>query len=343
MKILLVYNLGGAGSNFYRLEMPHHHLGENYPVELWSVGDINEIEDFGKYDFVIFSRGINYDGYTKEIAKKIKEKTKLVLDLDDYWRLGPGHILCKEWQEHKTSEQIKEAIEVSDHVIVTTKYLAKSVKGINRNVHVIPNAVFPEVYKQFQYEKIERTDKLRLGWIGGSCHVEDIELLYWFAQDVYNQSLPVHFNFVHDGNKEGVYEYYKRIITNDYKNENYTALPTTDVYSYGLHYNSFDVALAPLRNTEFNTKKSELKVIEAGFHKKGLIVSDVKPYTDICNAKNSIIVKYSEDWVKGVKRLIESPALLEDISEQLYLDVQKFHVSEVNKKRWELYQSIAQK
>ena len=155
--------------------------------------------------------------------------------------------------------------------------------------------------------------------------------------------MPVHFNFVHDGNKEGVYEYYKRIITNDYKNENYTALPTTDVYSYGLHYNSFDVALAPLRNTEFNTKKSELKVIEAGFHKKGLVVSDVKPYTDICNAKNSIVVKYSEDWVKGVKRLIESPALLEDLSEQLYLDVQKFHISEVNKKRWEVYQSIAQK
>jgi hypothetical protein len=342
MKILLVYNLGGAGSNFYRLEMPHHHLGENYPVELFSCANTEGI-DFTKYDFVIFSRGIYYNGKTKEIAAEIKKHTKLVLDLDDYWQLGAGHILQKEWKQNKTTNQIREAVEVADHVICTTKYLAKSVKGINRNVHVVPNAVFPEVYKQFQCVKPEASYDLRLGWIGGTCHVEDIELLYWFAQDVFNQSLPVHFKFVHDGNKDGVYEYYKRIITNDYKNENYTALPTTDVYSYGLHYNSFDVALAPLRNTEFNTKKSELKVIEAGFHKKGLIVSDVKPYSDICNAKNSIVVKYSEDWVKGVKRLIESPALLEDLSEQLYLDVQKFHIAEVNKKRWEVYEAIAQK
>lgn len=339
MKILLVYQWGGSGSNLYRLEMPHHYLGENYPVQLWSVGDIDLIEDFTKYDFVLFSRGISYYGRTKEIAEKIKPFCKVVLDLDDYWRLGAGHILCNEWKANKTSEQIKEAIELADHVICTTKYLAKSIKGLNKNVSVIPNAVFPEVYKQFQNVAIERTGKLRLGWIGGSCHVEDIELLYYFAQDVFNQALPVHFHFVHDGNAESPYEYYKRIITNDYKNENYTAIPSTDVYSYGLNYSLFDVALAPLRDTEFNTKKSELKVIEAGFHKKALIVSDVKPYSDICNSKNSILVK-PDGWTKAVKRLIESPALVEDLGNQLYLDVQKFHVSEVSKKRMAVYNLI---
>jgi len=342
MKILLVYNLGGAGSNFYRLEMPHHHLGENYPVELFSCANLDDI-DFSKYDFVIFSRGIDYNGRTKEIAEEVKKHTKLVLDLDDYWQLGAGHILHKEWKQNKTTDQIREAVEIADHVIVTTKYLAKSVKGINRNVHIIPNAVFPEVYKQFQHVKPEPDNKLRLGWIGGSCHVEDIELLFWFGRDLNNSGLPVHTYFVHDGNKEGVYEYYKRLVTDDFRNKEFTEMPTTDVYSYGLYYNSFDVALAPLRNTEFNTKKSELKVIEAGFHKKALIVSDVKPYSDICNDKNSIIVKHSSDWIKGVKRLIESQALLEDLGNQLYLDVQKFHVAEVNKKRWEVYQSIIQK
>jgi hypothetical protein len=111
VNILLVYNNQGSGSNFYRLEMPHHHLGENYEVRLWSVIDVFEIEDLSKYDIVIFSRGISYEGRSKEIVEKIKPFCKVVLDLDDYWVLGKGHILYESWYKNKVNENIRQAIE----------------------------------------------------------------------------------------------------------------------------------------------------------------------------------------------------------------------------------------
>lgn len=342
MNILLVYNQAGSGSNFYRLEMPHHYLGEHYDVNLWSVADIFEIEDFSKYDMVIFSRGVDFKGRSKEIAEKIRP-CKIVLDLDDYWILGKGHILHDVWYKDEVDKNVRESISVADHVICTTKYLEKSVKGINRNTVVIPNAVYPEVYYQFKHRPIERTDKLRLGWIGGSCHVEDMELLYELGKEAAEKKYPVEWHIVNDGVENSVYDYYRKLVTHDGLSDNYFPIPTTDVYAYGMNYNLFDVALAPLKNTEFNTKKSELKVIEAGFHKKALIVSKTKPYTDICNNKNSIICETGKDWIKAVNTLLQNPNMVEDLGNQLFLDVQKFHVRETSKKRYDFYNTVCTK
>ena len=60
---------------------------------------------------------------------------------------------------------------------------------------------------------------------------------------------------------------------------------TQDVTTYANNYNTFDVSLAPLVESEFNANKSQLKIIEAGFHKKAIIASETQPYTiDLINA-----------------------------------------------------------
>jgi glycosyltransferase involved in cell wall biosynthesis len=182
-----------------------------------------------------------------------------------------------------------------------------------------------------------------LGWIGGSCHVEDMELLYPLGCWSVKEKPAIEFYIVNDGVKDSVYEYYRKLVTDDGLRDNYFPIPTTDVYEYGMNYSLFDVALAPLKDTEFNIKKSELKVIEAGFHKKALIVSRVKPYTDICNTKNSLLCNTPKDWISAVKKLLKEPNLVTDLAEQLYLDVQPFHVAEVNKKRFQVYKSLCTK
>lgn len=134
----------------------------------------------------------------------------------------------------------------------------------------------------------------------------------------------------------------------------YRRIWTKSINSYAESYNTFDVALAPLKNTLFNSCKSQLKVIEAGFHKKPIICSDWGPYTlDLINAVeyggkinpkgNALLVdinKNHKDWFAHIKRLMKNPAMIEDLGNKLYETVKdKYAMSTVTKNRAEWYKS----
>jgi glycosyltransferase involved in cell wall biosynthesis len=106
---------------------------------------------------------------------------------------------------------------------------------------------------------------------------------------------------------------------------------TQEVSKYAMNYNYFDVSLAPLVESFFNSCKSQLKVIEAGFHKKAIIASETNPYTiDLVSAVdngvfndkgNALVVsprKNHKDWAKHMKRLINNPNLVQDLGNRLY-------------------------
>ena len=168
--------------------------------------------------------------------------------------------------------------------------------------------------------------------------------------------------------KESVWYNYEQIFTNDYKtiendeivkslfefkkgkelsSKNYRRVWTKPITTYATNYNLFDVSLAPLKEHTFNKVKSQLKVIEAGFHKKALIAQDYGPYKiDCVDGKNSLLVPTSKNhklWYKHIKKLINNPNLVKDLGEQLYEDVQKYHIKEVTKERASWYKSLIKK
>jgi hypothetical protein len=99
----------------------------------------------------------------------------------------------------------------------------------------------------------------------------------------------------------------------DIANEPYRRVWTKPISTYALNYNLFDISLAPL-DEHFNKVKSQLKVIEAGFHNKA-IVQNFGPYQiDLKNSlvfgggfdltANSILVdtaKNGKDWYGAIK------------------------------------------
>jgi glycosyltransferase involved in cell wall biosynthesis len=137
-------------------------------------------------------------------------------------------------------------------------------------------------------------------------------------------------------------------------NKPYVRRWTRDINSYALNYNFFDVSLAPLVNTVFNNNKSELKIIESGFHKKPIISSDVIPYnTILVNAfdqgkfvekGNALLVDPNKNhklWDLHMKKLIENPNLVKDLGERLYETVKdKYSLPNVCKDRTEFLKSI---
>lgn len=143
----------------------------------------------------------------------------------------------------------------------------------------------------------------------------------------------------------------------DYNNLNevYRRIWTKPITTYASNYNSFDVSMAPLKEHDFNRCKSQLKVIEAGFHKKALIAQNYGPYQIDCvnlfqygggiNEKgNSILVdtsKNHKDWYKALKKLNENPELVTLLSNNLYETVkEKYHIDTVTHTRASFYKQI---
>jgi glycosyltransferase involved in cell wall biosynthesis len=135
----------------------------------------------------------------------------------------------------------------------------------------------------------------------------------------------------------------------------YRRVWTKPVNSYATNYNLFDVSLAPLFNNKFNCMKSQLKVVESGFHKKALIASEVGPYKiDLVNAYerggtinekgNAFLIPNGKDtklWAKYAKKLIENPELVTMLSENLHNTVKdKYELSKVTTDRAEFYKSL---
>lgn len=176
---------------------------------------------------------------------------------------------------------------------------------------------------------------------------------------------------------ESVWYQYERIFTNDYKsispeyrdflmkftqeeypniaNEPYRRVWTKHISTYATNYNLFDISLAPLEENIFNKVKSQLKVIEAGFHKKAIIAQNFGPYQiDLKDSVkfgggfdltgNSILVdssKNHKDWHGAIKKLINNPDVVKTLQENLHETVKDtYSINKVTEKRRELYLNL---
>ena len=176
---------------------------------------------------------------------------------------------------------------------------------------------------------------------------------------------------------ESVWYQYERIFTDDYKaispeykdfllkftqeeypnvhNEPYRRVWTKPISTYANNYNLFDISLAPLDENMFNKVKSQLKVIEAGFHHKAVILQNYGPYQiDIKNAiqfgggfdytANGILVdkvKNHKDWHSSIKKLVNNPDMLKALQDNLQATVKDtYSMDKVTDDRRDLYLSL---
>jgi len=139
------------------------------------------------------------------------------------------------------------------------------------------------------------------------------------------------------------------------ENEPYRRVWTKPITSYASNYNLFDISLAPLKESTFNKVKSQLKVIEAGFHRKAIVAQDFGPYQiDVVNAyqkggdidvnANGLLiptVKNHKQWYTHLKKLVLNPELIHKLGENLYNTVNgTYDMKSVCAKRKELYQKL---
>jgi glycosyltransferase involved in cell wall biosynthesis len=130
-----------------------------------------------QYQIVAFHRSIGSD--FENANNLIQTLNSLgivtVCDIDDYWMPGKEHPIHDIIRINKINEKIVANLKVAKFVTTTTEIFADEIRKYNKNVFVFPNAINPNE-PQFK-EKTEESDKVRIGWLGGSSHLHDIQLL----------------------------------------------------------------------------------------------------------------------------------------------------------------------
>jgi hypothetical protein len=400
-KRILVVPSDTSGVGKYRSIDPHLFLEKKYPekyhVDIDYSPQLDSDDFLKKYNIIHYHRTLgSYEGMEELLNRLDSMGVKTIMDIDDYWSPGQHHPIYLIIKNNKLDEKILNNIRLARNITTTTETFANEIRKINKNVFVIPNAI-DDTEPQFT-PNLEKSERLRIGYLAGSSHLKDVELMGGLVNKLKSDGLMNKLQFVLCGYdlrgimttidpktgkqtqrkikpEESVWYKYEKIFTDNYttvsekyknhlltfekgeydgvENEPYRRVWTKPITTYGTSYNLFDVSLAPLEDNMFNRVKSNLKVVEAGFHKKVLIAQDLAPYNkDITHAYNKggefnvngngfLVSKNHKDWYKYIKFLINNPSYVDVISNNLHNTVKnKFSLDVVSGVRAEVYNNL---
>ena len=180
IKILVVPS-DRTGVGKFRSVDPHVFLqnlyGDDFHVDIDYEPPYDDMSYWSQYQIVACHRSIGPDfEKANELIKELTENGIItIVDIDDYWMPGKEHPIHDIIRFNKINEKIVANLKVASYVTTTTTLFADEIKKFNKNVVVFPNAINPQE-PQFNEPTLE-SDRIRVGWLGGSSHLHDLQLL----------------------------------------------------------------------------------------------------------------------------------------------------------------------
>jgi glycosyltransferase involved in cell wall biosynthesis len=304
MKILILMD-NNSGVSFHRLFTPYAKMQQDYDM----VVDVSQTPtdwiniDYTQYDAVVFNRWCGIYQYNVFEAI-LKAKCKLVCDIDDYWVIPRSNPAFKFYKK-VIKNCVKDAMALADIVTCSTDHLASKVKEFNKNTITFPNAL-DLTGEQWNLPK-QKGDKLRVGWVGGISHLEDLKCV-GDAVKRFCEDYDAEFYMCGYHSDSTEWHSCEKTITGvglDKRPEWFKTVLGTRADLYGQSYALFDFCIAPLREDNFNQYKSELKIVEAAAYQLPIICSYVKPYSfHLYNPGVMLCNNTFESWYQCLKSMV---------------------------------------
>jgi glycosyltransferase involved in cell wall biosynthesis len=180
IKVLVVPS-DRTGVGKFRSVDPHVFLqnlyGDEFHVDIIYDTPYDDLSFWTQYQIIAFHRSIgpDFDKSYNLIQVLNSLGVITICDIDDYWMPGKEHPIHDIIRVNKINEKITANLRVSKYVTTTTTLFADEIKKLNKNVVIFPNAINPNE-PQFKEPTLE-SDRLRVGWLGGSSHLHDLQLL----------------------------------------------------------------------------------------------------------------------------------------------------------------------
>jgi len=316
------------GCDYHRILLP---LGYMNDVNCYVANMITEQREDTATDIIVYNR-INYLG---ESIKRLKDKTgaKVVMDIDDWWKLPANHLSYEGYQ--KIGEQIEANIAEADLVTVTNTALLDKVIKFNGKAMVLPNCL-PYGENQFT-EQRRASDKVRVMWCGSATHEHDLNILkqpFKRVRQIPNIELVIGgYNASNMASKQ----IWDRLVNAYSATE---IMPSQPPATYMSMYENADICVIPLENSEWHACKSNLKILEAAAKRLPVICSNVAPYNIDYDAPVLWVNKQS-DWFNYINLLVNNPNLREQLGNALYEWAKtKYNFTEVNDSRRQAYSDL---
>lgn len=272
--------------------------------------------------------------HTYEFFTEMKHKYgKLTLvDMDD------NYVDVPEWNEafhsygpNSFHRRIAlQTLQMADGVIVSTPHLKELYGKYNDNIHLLQNSLdFKGDSSFIGWDKvsIKKHDGLRIGWIGGRSHFDDLNTIVEPLRNVLARHPEVQLSFINSAFKSS-YEALKRPYPFEGLKNVYIADRSVPINRYARFYAhfGFDIALAPLVDCNFNRSKSNLRWLEASAMRLPCVANDISHFSQtVKNGVDGILVKPkdSAQWEIALELLIKDDVYREALGREAGKRVRK--------------------
>lgn len=282
MKILGLINKD-SGPGFHRVMMPllmmpgvDAHITNSATPEMIS-----------QYDAIYYNRFISDELFHMAKAAGVK----IIVDVDDWWQLDYHHIAYSDYQKNNVPELQIRHIEHADLVTTTHERLQSKIKPYNERCIITPNAI-----PDHEYFTVNHSESAlpRIFWQGSITHEKDIAILKNPFKRLQGCGA-----IIAGYTRNDVWDKMVNAFTDGLRLPG-MILPGLPPWQYYSNYAHADICLAPLLKSEFNSMKSNLKVLEAAHAGLPIVCSQVDPYLDL----PVLYAEKQSDWFKHLNRLI---------------------------------------
>lgn len=272
---------------------------------------IIDIDDYWKPDDVYLKKYVRQTGYEQKLLMYI-QKADIITTTTEYLK---SKILP--YNSHVFI--IPNAIDKSNPLWYTDSFQSERIRigFVGGIYHYLDLMMLQDAFRYIAYQK-QLHSKIQIV-LGGFTNIT--KYLYYKNDTLVAQQKKTDSGRWIDIEKMMTDQYrliqdenYKRFLLQQKKDDNhiYMDQPYIRLWGTGVHhfmymYDHIDVALIPLKHTEFNKCKSPLKLVEAGYKKKIALVSDLTPYKEYAKHKeNCIVVKNKNKWKDALIDVIKN-------------------------------------
>lgn len=218
----------------------------------------------------------------------------------------------------------------ADALMVTTPHLGETYGAVNDNIYVIENSLdFKGDRKFVGWDKvsIRKHKGVRLGWIGGRAHFDDLMMVAPVLREILIKNPDVTLCLVNSALQRSCELLKKPYPFEGLSNVHY-ADRSVAINRYAKFAASFgfDIGLAPLVDCNFNRSKSNLRWLEYSALGIPTIASDVGHFSKtVENWETGLLIPENdpEKWRSAIQLLIEERPIRERIGHDAYKRVKK--------------------